>query len=211
MSNSAIVAEYNGYCGIGTITPGRLPSTAQRRSARMALMLPEAPPDKIMFCQSEGIPSRRAMYSAQCCLIISIPKIVISERWRHWIKGRSMLTSWVGIGAQRWPFATVQDCTSAFLGVGRHRWIIEQLFVHAQTQHLKIDNARLIACYQRSDKSPKTFSSHASCCGLMISRSTCGEMIKSLLRELFFRPRTECFEACLHEPSVDKISAGVFA
>ncbi len=27
ISNSATVAEYNGYCGMGIITPGRLPST----------------------------------------------------------------------------------------------------------------------------------------------------------------------------------------
>lgn len=59
----------------------------------MALMLPEAPPDKIMFCQSEGMPSRRAMYSAQCCLMISIPKTVINENLRHGVEGRTMLTS----------------------------------------------------------------------------------------------------------------------
>lgn len=36
MLNSASVAEYNGYCGIGIITPGFLPSTSATKSRKMA-------------------------------------------------------------------------------------------------------------------------------------------------------------------------------
>lgn len=60
-------------CGIGTITPGRLLFCSHRKSARIALIDPEAPAESIIFCQSAGKPSRRSIYCATCCRITSIP------------------------------------------------------------------------------------------------------------------------------------------